>query len=259
MTSALAGWGVYHLVLEDVDDDGRLVWVFLPVWVLSAYVLLPRLNRLLTGIYVPDYFIGRARTADGLLGDPVNLAVVGPAARLSSAMLGAGWTAAEPLTPVTGWRIVRASVLRRSYPAAPVSPLFAFGRKQSLAFEREVAGSPARRHHVRFWTCPAGWRLPGEQAVDLVGAATFDRRVGLSLFTWQVTHKIAADTDGERDLVVSDLRSAGAGVHVLRHFATGYHTRNGGGDAIVTDGDLPVVDVRPCAPGERAGDVDGDR
>lgn len=245
VTSVLAGWGVYHLVLEEVDDDGRLPWLFLPLWVLSAYVLLPRLNRLLTGIYVPSYFIGRARTSDGLLGDPVNLAVVGTPARLSAAMAGAGWTAADPLTPGTAWHIVRASLLRRSYPAAPVSPLFAFGSRQSLAFEREVAGSPAQRHHVRFWICPPGWRLPGGYAVDLIGAATFDRRVGLSLFTLQITHKIAADTDRERDLVVSSLQAGGATVHVVEQYSTGYHARNGGGDAIETDGDLPIIDVRP--------------
>ncbi|GGG69685.1 hypothetical protein GCM10011374_37690 [Kocuria dechangensis] len=255
ITTVLAGWGVYHLLLEEIDDDGRLPWLFLPLWALSAYVLLPRLNRLLTGIYVPSYFIGRARTADGLLGDPVNLAVIGTPARLSAAMLGAGWTAADPLTPATGWHIVRASLLGRSYPAAPVSALFAFGQRQSLAFEREVAGSPAQRHHVRFWTCPPGWRLPGGYAVDLIGAATFDRRVGLSLFTFQITHKIAADTDQERDLVVSSLRSAGATVHVLRHYSTGYHARNGGGDAIETDGHLPIVDIR--ASGVRGSDPDG--
>jgi hypothetical protein len=32
-------------------------------------------------------------------------------------------------------------------------------------------------------------------------------------------------------------------VEVLRDFSTGYHTRNGGGDTITTDGDLPIVDV----------------
>jgi hypothetical protein len=68
VTSVLAGWGVYHLVLEEIDYDGRLPWLFLPLWGLSAYVLLPRLNPLLTGIYVPNYFIGRARTSDGPLG-----------------------------------------------------------------------------------------------------------------------------------------------------------------------------------------------
>lgn len=244
LVTALVGLGVYHLAVEEIDD-GRLLWGFLLIWVLCAYMLLPQLNRVLSRIYVPDYFIGRARTADGLLGDPVNLAIVGSAEQLTAAMRRAGWTAAEPLGLATGWRITRASVLRRSYPAAPVSPLFVFGRRQDLVFEREVAGSPAQRHHVRFWSCPPGWKLPGGFDADLVGAATFDRRVGLSLFTLQVTHKVAERTDEERDLVVAALRSAGAAVRVVRHFTTGYHARNGGGDAIETDGDLPIVDLRP--------------
>ena len=30
-------------------------------------------------------------------------------------------------------------------------------------------------------------------------------------------------------------------VEQIRHFASGYHARNGGGDEMVTDGDLPVI------------------
>jgi uncharacterized membrane protein len=263
LITALVGIGVYHLALEEIDSRGRLLWGFLLIWVLAAYVLLPQLNRVLSRIYVPDYFIGRARTADGLLGDPVNLAALGTADQLAAAMRASGWTPADPLNLWTGWRIARASVLRRSYPAAPVSPLFVFGRRQDLVFEREIAGSPAQRHHVRFWSCPPGWKLPGGFDADFVGAATFDRRVGLSLFTLQITHKVAERTDEERDLVVAALRSAGAAVHLIRHFTTGYHTRNGGGDAIETDGDLPIVDLRTMVvpkpvsddvPAESAGD-----
>jgi hypothetical protein len=126
----------------------------------------------------------RARTADGLLGDPVNLAVIGTMAELRSLMLAAGWSEPDPVTPRSSWRIIEASLLPRSYPSAPVSALFVFQRKQTMAFEREVDGSPAQRHHVRFWVCPDGWKLPGGFDVDLIGAATFDRRVGLSLLTF---------------------------------------------------------------------------
>jgi hypothetical protein len=245
LVTVLAGWAVYELVVDEISDDGRLPWAFFGIWVLAAYILLPRLNRLLTRIYVPAYFIGRARTADGLLGDPVNLAVIGSADALREAMTEAGWTEADPVTLSSSWRIVRDSLLRRSYPSAPVSPLFVFGQKQALAFELEVAGSPAQRHHVRFWTCPPDWRLPGGWHVDLVGAATFDRRVGLSLFTFQITHKIAERTDTERDLVAAALAGTSASVHIVRHFSTGYHARNGGGDAIETDGDLPIIALAP--------------
>ena len=50
---------------------------------------------------------------------------------------------------------------RRSYPEAPVSPLTLFGRVQDFAYQQEVDGNPAQRHHVRFWRCPDGWLLPG--------------------------------------------------------------------------------------------------
>ena len=82
--------------------------------------------------------------------------------------------------------------------------------------------------------------------MDWLAAGTFDTAVGLSLFTLQVTHRIDADTDIERDHIVATLSAADARVRVdvIPDFATGYHARNGGGDSIRTDGDLPIVDVR---------------
>ena len=69
--------------------------------------------------------------------------------------------------------------------------------------------------------------------------------MGLSLFTLQITHKIDADIDVERDYIVDSIlyHVPGSSVRVLENFSTGYHHRNGGGDEIRTDGDLPVVDL----------------
>jgi hypothetical protein len=88
--------------------------------------------------------------------------------------------------------------------------------------------------------------LPGGHRVDWLAAGTFDRAVGFSLFTLQVTHKIDANTDIERDHIVATLRAAVPETRVvlIRDFSTGYHSRNGGGDSIQTDGDLPVIDLR---------------
>lgn len=215
-------------------------------WALLAYLVLPRLHRILTTIYVPDYFIGRARTSDGLLGDPVNLAFLGDGAQIQRALEEAGWTRADPVTLGSSWRIITSTVRRRSYAEAPVSPLFLFGRQQDFAYQQEVAGNPAQRHHVRFWECPDGWFLPGGVRVDWLAAGTFDTAVGLSLFTLQVTHRIDADTDVERDHIVATVTEADprVSVHVIKDFSTGYHARNGGGDSIRTDGDLPIIDVR---------------
>jgi hypothetical protein len=232
---------------------------FVIFWVVLAYLVLPRLHRILTALYVPNYFIGRARTSDGLLGDPINLALLGSEEQLHLAMHEAGWTRADDVSLRSGWRIITSTILRRSYDEAPVSPLLLFERQQDSAYQQEVRGNPAKRHHVRFWRCPDGWLLPGGHKADWLAAGTFDRRVGFSLFTLQVTHKIDANTDIERDHIVSTLTASddAIDVRVIRDFSTGYHSRNGGGDTIVTDGDLPVVDLR-ALPVESMSQQDAD-
>jgi hypothetical protein len=214
-------------------------------WAVLAYLALPRVHRLLSTIYVPDYFIGRTHTPDGLLGDPVNLAVRGTAGQVHATMQGAGWTLADPITLRTAWRIILGWLARRSYPEAPVSALLLFGTVQAFAYQQEVAGNPSQRHHIRFWPTPDGWLLPGGHRVDFLAAGTYDRAVGLSLFTLQITHKIDANIDAERDYVIDTVRCSSDEVTttVLENFSTGYHSRNGGGDAVVTDGNMPILEL----------------
>ena len=57
-------------------------------WVLLTYLLLPEAASDLTRLYVPGYFIGRAYQRR-LLGDPVNLALLGRGA--GSCRHDAGW------------------------------------------------------------------------------------------------------------------------------------------------------------------------
>ncbi|QDW64679.1 hypothetical protein FFI11_012560 [Oerskovia sp. KBS0722] len=250
-----AVWLAWLVLSESIHLGWFAILYVVAVWLVIAYLALPRLHRILTTLYVPEYFIGRTRTANGLLGDPVNLALLGEDEQVRAAMQAAGWTLADDVTLASSGRIVAATLSRRSYDQAPVSPLFLFGRQQDFAFQQEVEGNPSRRHHIRFWRCPPGWPLPGGRRVDWLAAGTYDRSVGFSLFTLQVTHKIEADTDQERDHVVATLLGADVGVdvEVIEDFSTGYHARNGGGDAIRTDGDLPVVDVRGvAAPGGHA-------
>lgn len=243
---AAAVWLAYLVFSESFTWGWWGIGFALVFWLLIAYLVLPRLHRILTQLYVPDYFIGRTRTSDGLLGDPVNLAVNGTERQLHLAMTEAGWTRADEITFASTWRIVVSTLTRRSYDEAPVSPLRLFGRQQDFAYQQEVENNPAKRHHVRFWKSPDGWMLPGGHRVDWVAAGTFDRAVGFSLFTLQITHKIDENTDIERDHIIHTIRSTepAARVVVIRDFSTGYHSRNGGGDTIQTDGDLPVIDLR---------------
>lgn len=249
--SGVAAFWLVWIVIEQ-GFETRWGWLFflIPLWAIIAYVALPRLHRIMTSIYVPDYFIGRTRTTDGLLGDPVNLAIRGSQDQLETAMQCGGWTKADEITLRSSWRIITSTLMRKSYHEAPVSTLMLFGRQQDFAYQQEVEGNPAKRHHVRFWRCPEDWYLPGGFKVDWLAAGTFDKSVGLSIFTFQVTHKIDENIDLERDHIVKTLLDAGPEVSVenVEHYTTGYHSRNGGGDQIITDGTMPIVDLDGLEP-----------
>lgn len=243
------GWLSVRLLIASF----QLSWVsFVPIlgfYAVVAYLLLPRLHQVFTNLYVPDYFIGRTRTGDGLLGDPVNLAFDGTEADLHAAMRAAGWSLADEITIASSFKMIASTVFRRTYKEAPVSDLMLFRRRQDFAYQQEVGGDASKRHHVRFWKVPDGWLLPGGVQVGWVAAGTYDRRVGLSLFTGQVTHKIDPDTDAERDYIVDTVRYAdpAVGLHIIDGFSIAYHSRNGGGDSIRTDGNLPIVDANGAA------------
>lgn len=243
-------WLAVTALIESLTQSWWAIPLVLIIWAIFAYMTLPRFHRIMTSLYVPDYFIGRTQTSDGLLGDPINLALQGEAVDIHAAMRRAGWHQAEEVTLASSWRIILNTVRRRPYPTAPVSPLFLFGRQEDFAYQQEVNGSPSKRHHIRFWKTPPEWKLPGGAEVDWLAGATFDRAVGLSLFTFQVTHKIDANTDRERDYVIDTVRFANpeARTHIIEDFSTGYHSRNGGGDSILTDGDLPVLALDDVVP-----------
>jgi hypothetical protein len=184
------------------------------------------------------------RTGTGIPGDPLNVALAGTEAQVKALMKLAKWFEADPL----GWRsdvkIAAATVLRRSYDEAPVSNLFLFGRKEDLAFEQPVGADPRQRHHVRFWRAEKLWT---DGRPIWVGAAIYDRRVGFSRTTGQITHHTAADIDTERAYLFRDLQQTGALADMF--FIDDFHEvkqgRNGGGDPWYTDGLLEagVIDA----------------
>ena len=242
--TVLVMWLGWIVVTVGFNGWFAIVSVFL-FWVLLAYVGLPRLQEVLSKVYVPDYFIGRSLTEVGVLGDPINLALDGSEADIHAAMAQAGWVRAEELTIGSSWRIVLSSVLRRPYPEAPVSSLFLFGQRQAFAYQQEVNGNASQRHHVRFWPVPDGWKLPGGFQVEWLAAATYDRAVGISLFTLQVTHRVDSDIDIERDYVINTVRYVvpEASLRVITEYSSAFTTRNGGGDVVRTDGSLPILDL----------------
>ncbi|MGO4956674.1 LssY C-terminal domain-containing protein [Luteococcus sp. Sow4_B9] len=242
---ALAFWLAAILLTSGFSGHRVRLLHLLLFWAVTAYLALPRVHQLMTLLYLPDYFIGRTRTADGVLGDPINLALDGNEHDVHAAMRAAGWIRADDLSVRTAWNTIRSWLTRRSYPSAPVSGLYLFGRLQDFAYQQEVDGNLSQRHHVRFWRVPRGWVMPGGHKAQWLAAATYDRAVGFSMFTWQVTHKIDENIDIERDYLIDTIRYADpeTSVTVIKDFSTAYHHRNGGGDRVRTDGDMPVLDV----------------
>jgi LssY C-terminus len=182
------------------------------------------------------------RTSDGIPGDALNAGLVGVKEDVLRAMHKAGWFPADPITLRSSIEIVGSVILDRPYHDAPVSPLYYNGKKEQLAFEKPDGRSADKRHHVRLW-------LVLEKGTDgrpvWLGSVTFDRGVGLSHDTGQVTHHIGPDIDADRDLLMHDLQEAGMVQTLFQISGIGPTLlgRNGEGDPYYTDGEINIASL----------------
>jgi LssY C-terminus len=251
----LSVWFIVFVVFRVADH--RLPWILALAltYGVAAYVILPRVVRMSLKIMqrksVPSFTV----TGDGLPGDPVNLALVGTFAQLRVAFTTAGWTEADQLGLKSSWGMVVAFVLNRSYPAAPFSTLYLFGRGQDVGFEKAIDGSPRKRHHIRFWALSAErvddalntaafWlnadRPPLEETSLWVGAGTKDTGFSLTKFTFQVTHATDSDSNSERDFIISELERSGVIGEVTWH-QEGERLNLGRVNHYVADGEVAVA------------------
>jgi len=193
-------------------------------------------------------------TADGIPGDPLNVALIGMETALKKILLAAKWYPADPLTLRSCLEIAAATVLERPYAEAPVSNLYLWGRREDLVFEQPVGDDPRQRHHVRLWRSD---QVDRDGRPVWVGAAIYDTRVGFSDTTGQITHHTAADIDAERNKLLRDLEQTGdlSEVYTIKGFHKMLAGRNGGGDPWHTDGGLDVgvitVGKKPESIGKR--------
>jgi hypothetical protein len=217
----------------------------LPAYAMLAYVVLPAVWRRHESLPGEEGACPRLTyTAEGIPADPINVAIVGTRAEVVSAMHAAGWIQADRITFRSGLRDAGSVLFDRPYASAPMSTHFVARRRpQDFAFEQLAGRSPRRRHHVRFWRY--GGDNDSGRAIWL-GAASFDRSLGISRFTGEVMHHIDPRIDAERDKLIEDLDHAGrvGGLSRLAGFLPALRGRNGGGDWYVTDGRLAVVVLR---------------
>jgi hypothetical protein len=208
------------------------------LWAVAAYLVLPALWKRYAHRHPSlEDVPGVTYTADGIPADPINVALIGTKPEVMKIMLAAKWYPADKLTLRSCLEIAEASVFKRQYDDAPVSSEFLFGRKQDLAFEQAVGDNPRHRHHVRFWESD---KRDADDRPVWLGAAIFDKRVGLSRTTGQITHETAPNVDAERDYLFEGLKQTGDLAEFI--IVPGFHKvlegRNGEGNPWYTDSNL---------------------
>lgn len=250
-------WLIVFVVLDTADH--RLPWILAAslTYGLAAYVILPNVVRMglkvLHRRLIPRYTI----TGDGLPGDPVNLVLIGTLQQLRDAFAAAGWSTADRLGIASSWRMIRAFLLNSTYPTAPFSTLYLFGRRQDIGFQEPIDNSPRKRHHIRFWalslahsqddmTAAGFWLNTDKPATDQpvlwVGAGTRDTGLSLTRLTFQVTHATDSDTNAERNYIVAELRAKQVIGDVVLH-ESGSRLQAGKVNHYVTDGEIAFASL----------------
>jgi hypothetical protein len=192
--------------------------------------------------------------ADGAgRGDPLNLALVGTAADVLTALSRAGWTFTHRITARSVAREVGAALAGSAYPTAPVSALYAFGRHHDVALQRGRA-TIAQRNHLRLWLAP--FTYLGRP----VWAGQISRDVGIKLTTASptlTTHVIDPEVDESRQYLLQGLLARGLVTEFAYAAGVGRATReaprrNLAGDPYFTDGLrlVAVVSPDPVAPAQ---------
>ena len=140
-------------------------------------------------------------TLDGILGDPVNLVLVGAIEDVRAALISQHWDVTAEIDSTSIRRILTAFVFGSRYRYAPVSDLYLFGRAQDMSFQKARAVID-ERNHIRLWLSPVTYK-----GVSVwVGHISRDAGVKLSGRFWPpTTHVIDPAVDEARFFVEQDL------------------------------------------------------
>ncbi len=137
-------------------------------------------------------------------GDPLNLVLVGAPL---PALTRAGWSFTHRIDLKSIEREIGAAITGRAYPVAPVSPLYALGRKQDVAMQR-ARETLTRRNHMRLWLAP--FRHRGRE----VWVGQVSRDIGVKMTPKSptlTTHVIDPAIDEARAYLLQSLLTHGLG------------------------------------------------
>lgn len=138
-------------------------------------------------------------------GDPLNLVLVGDAADLHYAFAARNWHTVEMTYLQSAEKTIKSFMFGDKYRYSPVSPLYAFGRKQDYALQKARA-SISQRNHLRLWLTP--WKV----AEKPVWIGQVSRDIGVHMTSQSpifFTRKVDPDVDEDRNYLLEDLLLTG--------------------------------------------------
>jgi hypothetical protein len=134
-------------------------------------------------------------------GDPFNLVLIGDTSDIVPALVRRGWHATEILWSEDLKRTIKSFLQGERYRYSPISPLYVYGRKQDIGWQK-ARGTINERNHMRFWLSPIRFR--GQKV--FVGQISRDIGVKFTLKSPTIsTHVIDPDVDEARRYFVEDL------------------------------------------------------
>jgi hypothetical protein len=134
-------------------------------------------------------------------GDPLNIALIGSGEDVIAALTAGGWNFTEAITVESIRRMIGAAIADEPFATAPVSALYAFGRKQDIAMQR-ARSRIAQRNHMRLWLAP--FRCEGLP----VWVGQVSRDIGVKLSSKSptlTTHVIDPNVDETREYLLHSL------------------------------------------------------
>lgn len=185
----------------------------------------------------------RVQTRDGKQADVMNMVIIGDREEVRRAFDAAGWSETRAYTTKSVLRGMRDVLKIGSDPNAPMSRMYWNGHSPELKFQKSL-NTYAKRHHVRVWSADE----THEGKTVWFAAATHDTGVKFAWKRMWFTHGTSPEVDLERQKIVDDLVFPGcvAGGELWDREFLPMRLKNSDGGAIVTDGAMAVLELKPC-------------
>ena len=215
-------WLVVTQVFDRLDERLPFFVALILTYFVSAYIILPPIIHAALLIFRKGRIPRFTRATDGFYVDPVNIILIGSKDELQNVFKKIGWSGVDSIKIKSVIKMIKAFILKKGYSRAPFSPLFLFGRKQDIGFQKSIDNSPRKRHHVRFWATNANriidpldikyWtkkqKINHDKAFTWIGAASEDIGLAFTKLTYKVSHKVDPNVDEERKYILSKLKKA---------------------------------------------------